>query len=204
MKTGRHVRGWAAQKSPILGLAALLVSPILLGNAYPQTQASPTQGDAKRLKLMATTSSEMVFDIEESRDGSRIITRLKRDRNDSLASVKMWDPKTMKTLALLGGYGQEIRKCFFTYDSKYVVTHTDKIVRVYSAAKGRLTSEFPLDSSGWTNVRASQNSKFLVGTTSTGNVIKWPILSPKDAVTYKGIAGGVADISPDGSTVIVV
>jgi len=207
MKNCRLHRGRARHNS-LVGLAALLVSaPALLASTNPH-QESPQQGDSKRLKLLTSSSSEMVFDLEESRDGNRLLTRLKRGSNDSIAAVKLWEPRTMRTLALLGGWNQEVRTAFFTKDSKYVITQSDQLIRVYDALKGRLVSEVHVPDTtkeaAWGSVRVSADSKIVVGTTMSGKVVRWSLTTPKDMVTIqsKGQAP-TADVSPDGSLTFV-
>ncbi|MCA0360989.1 MAG: caspase family protein [Armatimonadetes bacterium] len=191
MKTRRLPSPAALRVLGVLG-AALLFLPALAQN--------PT--DSGRLRLIPISSDVLIQDIEESVDGTRLLTH-----NRGFAP-RLWEPKTMRLLAVLSGDGNEVTDIFFSSDGQKIVAIGPDRVRLYNARTARQLAV-------WTNItlRAEEtftvcrltpdHSRIYVGT-SRGRVLTAPTqaASTLQATTLDLAPEGAInslEISPDGN-----
>lgn len=140
---------------------ALVLSAALGPTLFAPTSA-PTQNQAvERVRLLAQASDQRLEDIQQSPDGSRLIT------HDRRYAPRLWDVKTMKMLRILGGHPDLVQQVFYSADGGRIVTVSAKEVRVWDSLRGRTLLTVPMtDAEPATRAAISpDNQRLAVGTT---------------------------------------
>ncbi len=159
--------------------------------------------ESGRLRLIPISSDVLIQDIEESKDGTRLLTH-----NRGFAP-RLWEPKTMRLLAVLSGDGKAVNDIFFTPDGTRIVSIGPDRVRLYNAQTARQLAV-------WTDITLKPSeaftvcqltpdgSRLYVGTT-LGRVLTAPTqtastLQPTTLALSNEASVSSLEISPDGQT----
>ncbi len=125
LNCGRHGLIW--------GLAALLVASSV-GSFGSERESNA------RLKLIPIVSDQRIEDIQESPDGTRLLT------HDRGYAPRLWDPKSMRLLAVLGGHPYyKIHQAEMSQDGSKIITVSLDLIRLWDAKNGRMLGEWPLN-----------------------------------------------------------
>lgn len=159
--------------------------------------------ESGRLRLIPISSDVLIQDIEESVDGTRLLTH-----NRGFAP-RLWEPKTMRLLAVLSGDGNQVTDIFFTSDGQKIVSIGPDRLRLYSAKTARQIAVWTNVTLGKTEVFTTarltpDHSRIYVGT-SDGRVLSAPTqaastLQPTTLALGAEESVVSLEISPDGST----
>ena len=123
---------------PILGAIAVLAATTLLGYAVAQTttrkQAVPS---GSRIRIVVQSSEQRLEDIQESLDGTRLIT------HDRGFAPRLWENKSHRLLALLGGHSDPVDFVTFSPDGKLILTLAANEIRIWDSLKARSITRIP-------------------------------------------------------------
>lgn len=166
--------------------------PALWGTATPQDSAS-------LVRLVPQSSQNLVMDIQESADGTRLLT------HDRKLAPRLWDSKSLKLLLVLRGHRDPVDWLSFSPDGKTIATLSKNQVLVWDSTKAKQV-ETLTSTSGNEFVTAcfAPDSSSLVLGTKSGGVGLHRLRSGQPDLVIPGHKGPVLDlkITPDGRTVV--
>lgn len=114
-----------------------LAAVATLGYAQPALTPKPVESLTEpKVRLVPLSSSELVFDMIESADGTRLIT------HDRSRAPRLWEPRTMSLLRVLGGSTEQIFVVRFSQDGKSILTLSETEVRVWDAQTSILRASY--------------------------------------------------------------
>jgi len=193
-----------------LSLAAILIATGWAAPSLPKGHTSghsggPSSGrspQASRLSLVPIASNEILLDLSESADGTRLISNGTRNWDRTFAP-KLWDPQTLRILKVLRGHTSAVQFAGFTPDGKRALTHSEDSIRIWNAKTGQLISSVLAGEDKFYSLAVSADSKRLGIGTQKGQV--W-IADADGSVTAKVQASGSPvfslAVSPDGNFVV--
>ena len=153
-----------------------------------------------KLRLVPITSDTRLEDIQESFDGTRLIT------HDRGFAPKLWDTKTLTVLAVLGSRSNWIQKVFFSPDSSRIVTIAANSVHIWDGRLAHDLATIPAedDNHRWIAGAVSADNKWLALATAEGQISICPMSNPKITKTWKAHTDAIYDIkfSPDGRWIV--
>ncbi|MBX3117941.1 MAG: caspase family protein [Fimbriimonadaceae bacterium] len=142
---GRHVMTW--------GLAALLFAASF---GLSETKKS----EESRLRLVPIVSDQRLEDIQESPDGTRLIT------HDRGFAPRLWEPKSMRMLGVLGGHPLfPIQRAEMSWDGSRIITRSRDMVRLWDSRSAKLIAEWSADVKAgqyFSEARISRDNGFVV------------------------------------------
>lgn len=122
---------------------------------------------------MPQSTDARMEDIQESRDGTRLIT------SDRLQAPRLWDPKRQILLRILGGHRDLVTYVCFSPNGAYALTHSGTEVRIWDSQRAKLISSIKAPAPMvFTASRFAADSQRIVSTLSDGRA--W-VYSAKDA-----------------------
>ncbi|MBL8060357.1 MAG: caspase family protein [Chthonomonas sp.] len=113
------------------------VALLMVGLCVRTQAALPLEQDQPRLRLVPQTNSFIMVDIEESADGSRLLTHSRQ------FAPQLWDGKTLRLLAVLGGAQDRVLAVRLSRDGKQALTMGMEETRIWDATRARQISRFP-------------------------------------------------------------
>lgn len=186
MKTARLWAVFALSASVFCGTASSRV----------QGSAAPEQG---RLQLIPITSDERLEDIQESPDGTRLIT------HDRGFAPRLWDPRTMRILRILGDKNDRVSSVFFSRGGEWIVCLSPGSVALWDSALARKRVEVAAPG-GQTldRVAISSDGKACALGTNKGSIGIFTVANPAAVTWFSAHKAGVTclDFSPDASSVV--
>ncbi len=120
--------------------AWLIAAALLLCGLREPTQAAVQTGAApteSRLRLVPQSTDTLLADMEESADGTRLIT------HDRKFAPRLWDAKTLRLLRVLGGAQDPTPVVRFSRDGKRILTMGTEELRVWDATMAKVASRYP-------------------------------------------------------------
>lgn len=188
--SGRRAIAW--------GLAALLLTA-----AVARPEITGKKADS-RLRLIPIVTDQRIEDIQESPDGTRLLT------HDRGFAPRLWDAKSMRLIAVLGGSPvQFIHEVEMSQDGSRIVTASVEHIRLWDVKTARLIAEWKSEAGArFLRFGLASNGSWLVVGDDKGQV--WyiegkpeskPILLGKHEQPAKSTDGTFRDIavSPDGT-----
>ncbi|MFM9872024.1 MAG: caspase family protein [Fimbriimonadaceae bacterium] len=100
---------------------------LLLNLAVPQTQ-----NRSSRLRLIPTISDQRMEDIQESPDGTRLLT------HDRGFAPRIWEPKTMSLLGIFTHDNSSVDQAEMSRSGKLVITNSHDQVRLWDSKSAKL------------------------------------------------------------------
>ena len=167
-------------RATIAGLSMVAVL-IATGWATPTLRRAQTPSQASRLSLVPISSSDILLDLSESADGTRLISNGTR-QYDASYTPKLWDPSTLRVLKVLRGHTGPIFSAEFSPDGKFAYTVSQESVRLWNSKTGRLIATIESKEAAFFRVAISGNSKRIGISTAMGEV--W-MVEPDGTVTSK-------------------
>lgn len=176
---------------------ALGGSTLLLAGAFaaPSKRLSDPPVNS-RLQLVPVVSSSRLEDLEESPDGSRLLT------HDRGFAPKLWDPRSMKILRVLGDNVDPVNRVWFANQAKDIVGTSNTSVTVWDSKLAR--KRFFLSAPTGDNVYSaslSPDGSHLAVSTEKGLLAVVPT-EPKVSPQWinKSKAYACLEFGPDGKT----
>ena len=177
----------------LLSIALTLVSLCAIAQA-----ASSLTDQSSRLRLVPQSNDYQLADIEESADGSRLITHSRQ------FAPRLWDGKDLRMLAVMGGALDLVTVVHMSRDGKWALTLGAEEIRMWDLARANEISRFPSPQGDFfVDSKFAPDGTRLAVTTGAGKVY---IVSTKDGKEIKSLSGldayvGSVDWSGDGKTV---
>ncbi|MBL8048895.1 MAG: caspase family protein [Chthonomonas sp.] len=180
---------------PLLGLAALS----LLAASYAQPALAPrpmAQIGEPKVRLIPMSSNNLVFDMIESKDGTRLIT------HDRSSSPRLWDPTTMTLLRVLGGHTESVHVVAFSGDGQRILTVGKEEARVWDAKTAVMLASVPAKEGQefFSAAISSDGSRIAIGT-SKGQLIIAETGNPLTNVTHslgENVVQAIESFGPQG------
>lgn len=151
-----------------------------------------------RLQLVPIVSDERLEYVEESVDGSRLIT------HDRGYAPKLWDPRTMRILRILG-QGESIDYVTFSKNGEWVLTQSKTSVAIWDAARARrvATVQPMIDQDQFTVSAVSKDGLRCAAGTKKGWTVTFDIAKPDDGEWRQAHMSAVEclDWSPDSTKI---
>jgi WD40 repeat protein/class 3 adenylate cyclase len=156
---------------------------------------------AKRTLLETSTVGQMIWGVEWTRDGSKVVALTQA------GVIHLFDAATLRKIRSFGP--EEGGELIIPHtpdlspdESLVAVGHGDRTARVWETATGRLAAELPHAGPVF-DVAFSPDGRFLVTASGDAPTI-WDLESQRPLVQLFGHKGGVitVDFSPDGSSIL--
>ena len=161
------------------------------------------------LRLVPISSDTRLEDIQESRDGTRLLT------HDRGYAPKLWDTKSLSVLAVLGSKSGDIRRTFFTPDGTKIITISRSEVHIWDGkvAHDLFSIKMPFSEDGWWSAAVSADNRMLALGTTDGRIGICSLANPSTikfndghskSLGAKDKRRGIADLnfSPDGKYLV--
>lgn len=149
-------------------IAHSVISIIALGSLLPiwgQAAVLQAPSDEPKVRLMPQISDTILADIEESADGTRLIT------HDRKYAPRLWDAKSMRLLRILGGAKSLIPIVRFSSDGKSILTMSRTEVRIWDSLKANLKWELKVpEGDEYYSAIISKDNRYIVAGTDKGMV----------------------------------
>ncbi|MCE9559971.1 MAG: caspase family protein, partial [Armatimonadetes bacterium] len=185
-----------------IGFAALLLSTSL---AVSQT-APASKSD--RVRLVPISSNQLVFDLQESPDGTRLIS------HDRQYAPRLWDTRTMSLLKVMGGNTETVVGVEFSKSGKEIITVSGDRMTIWNAKTANILATVPAPgpTEGYKDAQfmygnISQDGTQAVGVTIDNMTVVYD-LANKTTKSFKsgtlaegGGTGIYAEFSPDGKMI---
>lgn len=164
-------------------LMALSLTP-LLGVSFPAPQDPPNQS---RLTLVPIVSDSRLEDIQESPDGTRLLT------HDRGFAPKLWDPKTMRILKVLGSNTDAITKVEFSKDGNHILGLSEHTAYIWDSRLGRklFQAEFDNTTTITTGDLTANGASLCIGT-EQGSVAVVPVTTGKNHPALTKVLSGAS------------
>ena len=173
---------------------------LALGLLVASFPGHPGQGAKQsRISLVPVVSDDRVEDIQESPDGTRLIT------HDRGFAPRLWDPKSMRVIRVLGGHRKPVHSVTFSPRGEWIVTAEDTAVSVWDSLLGRKRSELPaLKDDAIECVGMSVDGRKVAVGTRSGNIGVFETLKPSTVIWWKGSDKLLNSIefAPDGKRIL--
>ncbi len=163
------------------------------------TQTVAVDGASSRIRLVPQSTDTLVADMEESADGTRLIT------HDRRFAPRLWDAKSFRLLQVLGGAEDPVPVVRFSQDGTRILTMGREVLRVWDAKKAKLISRYAApEGAFFVEAQFSPNAKSLALGTSQGMVLVVDAETGKESKRFTGLKTFVPalDWTGDGSTVV--
>lgn len=115
----------------LIKLLAVVVGAVQLCSGSP---AKPL--DNNRLRLVPLLTDGLIQDIQESPDGTRLLT------HDRGYAPRLWDPRSMRILGFLSHDTREVSQAEMSKSGRIIVTSSFEEVKVWDAKTARLITSF--------------------------------------------------------------
>jgi WD40 repeat protein/uncharacterized caspase-like protein len=154
--------------------AASLLAASIIGLASPSMPDHPSGSLAgSRIRIVPQTSAGLLQDIEESLDGTRLIT------HDRGYAPRLWDAKRQILLTVLSGHRDRISQVNFSPDGGKLLTLSPSEIRIWDSIRAKMIAVIPAKGADWTIAQFSTDgSKLLVGNKG-GSVFLTDSLAPE-------------------------
>ena len=172
-------------------LLAGLVAPGIVNPPSPTVSiATP------RVRIVPQTTDGLLQDIEESLDGTRLIT------HDKQYAPRLWDARRQILLTVLGGHPDRVFRVGFSPDGTKIFTLSNLVARIWDSSRAKLLGSHacPKDDTFTQAVFAPDASRLALATSSG----KIQLISTSDAANSKTLGQHTKRalslaFSPDGS-----
>ncbi|RYG33569.1 hypothetical protein EON81_17855, partial [bacterium] len=167
----------------------------LLGLAVP---ARPLQGTPaeSRIRIVPQYSAGLVQDIEESRDGSRLIT------HDKGYAPRLWDARRQVLLRALDGHPDPVALTNFSLDGTRVLTRSPRLVRVWDSARAKIVADYAIpEGEAATAAVFSPDGKTVAIGSDKGTVTLYGATAPQKLGAHTKAVRSLA-FSPDGARLV--
>jgi WD40 repeat protein/uncharacterized caspase-like protein len=169
----RLCKPWASSLAFLLAIPALL-----LAHGQSPSGKAPAAG---RVRIVAQSTDERLEDIQESRDGTRLIT------HDRGFAPRLWDLRTKRLLKVLGGLSDNVHFVTFSPDGKRILCLAETEFAIWDAKFAKRL--FAFNRSGeerFMSAAFSPDSKQIAIGTKTGPVLVMQADNPRDFRTFEG------------------
>lgn len=157
--------------------AASLLAASIIGLASPTAMPNHPPGSlaGSRIRIVPQTSAGLLQDIEESLDGSRLIT------HDRGYAPRLWDAKRQILLTVLGGHKDRISQVNFSPDGGKLLTLSPTEIRIWDSLRAKTIAVVPAKGSDWTIAQFSSAGSMLLAGDNSGSVFALDTQSPQSA-----------------------
>lgn len=114
-------------------LAFVAVGAALAISAFPSPNIQTKSG---RLRLIPIVSDQRLEDIQESPDGTRLLT------HDRGFAPRLWDPRSMRLLAVLPNRVQSVSQAVMSDSGKLIATNSQDEVRIWESTTAHIVATF--------------------------------------------------------------
>ncbi|RYG49499.1 hypothetical protein EON79_01035, partial [bacterium] len=166
--------------------------PLLISLAVP-AQSAPVES---RIRIVPQYSAGFVQDIEESRDGSRLIT------HDKGYAPRLWDARRQILLRALDGHPDPVKLANFSSDGTRVLTRSPRLVRIWDSARAKIVADYPFPAGeDATAAVFSPDGKTVAIGTDKGTVTLYGGAAPQKLGAHTKAVRSLA-FSPDGTRLV--
>lgn len=114
-------------------LAFPLIALTVFVGSQPFVELRPADSSraaqSGRVRIVAQSTDERLEDVQESKDGTRLVT------HDRGFSPRLWDVKTMRLLRVLGGQAENVDSVMFSPDGTKVLCVAESELSLWDAKK---------------------------------------------------------------------
>lgn len=147
--------------------------PYLLGALLLVLGGSPNAQTPNRIRIVPQTSDGLLQDMEESLDGTRLIT------HDKGFAPRLWDAKRQILLAVLVGHEDPIFHVAFAANGARVITVSPKRLQVWDARRARILAGFaPPEGETFSIAMLSPDGQTVAYGTDAGSVFHGAATNP--------------------------
>lgn len=151
--------------------------PYLLGGLLLAFGVSLAAQTPNRIRIVPQTSDGLLQDMEESLDGTRLVT------HDKGFAPRLWDAKRQILLAVLVGHEDPIFHVAFSANGARVLTVSAKRLQVWDARRARILAAFaPPEGETFSIGMLSPDGQMVAYGTETGSVFCGSATEPAAAV----------------------
>ncbi len=142
---------------------ALALGALALGALWPARQYPKPA----RIRLVPITSDTRMEDIQESRDGTLLLT------HDRGYAPKLWDAKSLSLLAVLGSRTEGVERVTFSPNGERILTMSRDSAHIWDARRAHDLGVVrpPITGDHWTSCAVSGDSNWVALGTEKGNVV---------------------------------
>lgn len=188
---------WTHTKSSLAALILVALAATL--SLAAGKHAGPVTVAPQRLELLPLISDKRLEDIQEAPGGKRLIT------HDRGFAPRLWDPRTMQILRMLGGRNEEVFYVTFSFDGSQILTLTESSASIWDSAKAHrnIVVSAPEKDKISAGVLSRDNKWCALGTAS-GKVGVFQLSAPKSVKWVDGHSKAVIglDTSPDSTSFV--
>jgi len=153
----------ANHRGPVWVRLAVLV--LLAMTSATAGFAQEDEFDDAALRLVPIVSDERLEDIQESADGTRLLT------HDRGFAPKLWDTATLRVLANLGRHEDPIQSATFSPDGRWIVSRSYLQISLWDAQRARFLGRSALPEGDFFTAHAvSHDGKWMAVGTYLGGV----------------------------------
>ncbi len=148
--------------------------------ALCESRSSLFDPEASRIRIMPQSTDARMEDIQESPDGSRLIT------SDRLQAPRLWDPKRQILLQILGGHRDLVTYVSFSPSGEYALTHSGTEVRIWDSLRAKLVASVKAPTPAvFTASRFAPDGQRIVTTLSDGRAWVYGVKSAANPAEIK-------------------
>lgn len=168
----------------------LAVAVLSIGlRSQAQTVLPSDVATEPRLRLVPQSTDSIIADMEESPDGTRLIT------HDRQFAPRLWDAKTFRLLRILGGAQDPISQVRFSRSGAFILTQGTEEIRTWDAKKARLIARYPApEGAFFVESQFSPDGTMIATGTSKGSVLIISVQTGKLIKHFSGLETYVAGL----------
>ncbi|RYG15804.1 WD40 repeat domain-containing protein, partial [bacterium] len=167
----------------------------MLPLALALVAGSPQQPASPRIRVVPQHSSGTLQDLEESRDGSRLLT------HDREFAPRLWDARRQIVLANFEGHPDKVANVAFTDDGKRAISRSPKMVILWDAVRAKRISSLlaPAGDAFVASAASKDGSTIALGTQLGSVLLAKGNLSAAKKIGGHSKAVGAFALSRDGA-----